>query len=280
MFGALMGDVIGSVYESGERQCADPEHVVLWSSEGMFSDDSVLTAAISEWCRLGGSLGAILHAWGGRHLGRGYGNNFLQWLMATTPPPAYGSWGNGAAMRVSPIALWADDEADLMALASASAMPTHDHPQGIRGAQAAAWATRHAFEHHDRHRLLAEVEEKFGYRLRAFDPIGVKNAGFQIECEATVISAVWCACHGESLEHTLRLVLALGGDTDTVGAIAGAIAEGLYGLPENGLDKLAPYFENGTDVWAAMIAFYNHPKIHERLVQWGRVPHFLPPALA
>jgi ADP-ribosylglycohydrolase len=270
MLGALIGDVMGSVWE-GQEPLPIPEAVELWTGLSRFTDDSVLTAAIARWLLTGGTVAEHLHDLGRRHMGRGYGMGFLNWLQSDTPPGPYLSWGNGAAMRVSPVALWARDEAHLMDLARQSAEATHNHPEGIRGAQAAAWAIRFALEHPGQGpALLAAVEAKFGYPLAAFEPDRVRAKGFDLECGPTVTSAIWCAVQGGSFEGTVRQVLGLGGDTDTLSAIAGPIAEGLYGLDEGDLAQLAAYFTASDGVYSVIRALYAHPSVAARLAAWGR----------
>jgi len=272
MLGALMGDIMGSRYE-GPGWLDDPQAAPLWSADAQFTDDSVLTAAVAQWLLDGGALAYHLHGLGRRHLTRGFGQGFLTWLLTEPPGPAYQSWGNGAAMRVSPVAAWANTPEELLILARASALPTHDHVQGIRGAQAAAWAIRYAFENpHDSNALLSDIETRFGYRLAAFDPSAVRARGFELECEATVTSSVWAAAHGGSIEGAMRLILALGGDTDTMGAIAGPICEGLYGLSAETVAQLPRYFHPADGVWSTLARFYAHPRVAQRLATWGRLP--------
>ena len=272
MLGAMLGDLVGSPYESRGLFAPSPQTIDLWPILAEYTDDTVLTAAVARWCLDGGDLAPLLHEFGNAHLHRGYGGRFIEWLLADTPPPPYGSWGNGSAMRVSPVALWADSLNEVEDLAAQSALPTHDHPKGIRGAQVAAWATRHALEHQDRRALARDVETRFGYPIRAFDPLAVRAEGFQIECEATVLAALWCAICGQTWEGSLRLVLALGGDTDTLGAIAGAIAEGLYGVPPHGLEQLGLRFTRPNRIWPTLSEFYHHPKVAARLKAWNRWP--------
>jgi ADP-ribosylglycohydrolase len=156
---------------------------------------------------------------------------FARW--ATTPGmPAYGSWGNGAAMRVSPIAHWARGEAELLELAAASAAVSHDHPEAIAGAQAVALAMWLARGGTDRSDIRARIGSGFGYDLeQTVDQIRAWYR-FDVSCKGTVPPAIVCALAAEDYQDAVRNAVALGGDSDTLACITGGIAEILYGLPD------------------------------------------------
>lgn len=276
MIGAVLGDIIGSRYEGS---FAREIHAGQDWFGGLcaYTDDTVMTAAVARWLLDGGDVGDHLHDLGRRHLARGYGMSFYTWLLDTPRPPAYGSWGNGAAMRVSPVALWGEDDAEVLALAEASALPTHNHPQGVRGAQVAALAIRRAYALRDPDLWIHALTRDYPtYRLDTFDAEAVRRRGMELECETTVHSALWCAHQGGNFEGMLAHVLSLGGDTDTLAAIAGPMAEGLYGVPEGWIERAAPYFQAGDGVWDVLRRFYQHPRIQARHAQWHRAVPVLP----
>lgn len=269
MIGAVIGDIMGSRYEGlPSTQIYVPEN--LWSGLCSYTDDTVLTAAVARWLMDGGDLGDHLYQLGNQHLHRGYGENFVRWLLSDPRPGAYGSWGNGAAMRVSPVVLWAQDEAELLSLARESAAATHDHPQGLRGAQVAAWAMWQARQGMRPAEWMASIEAKFGYALSTFDADAVRRRGMELECETSVLSAIWAAGHGGSFAGTIEHVLSLGGDTDTNAAIAGPMAEALYGVPQADVDQAAGYFLHGDGVWEIFQRFHQHPRVQARYASWGQ----------
>jgi ADP-ribosylglycohydrolase len=196
-----------------------------------FTDDTVCTVAIADALMQGGDFADTLRAYVRRYPGRGYGGMFARWAM-TPGMPAYGSWGNGAAMRVSPIAHWARDEAELLDLGAASAAVSHDHPEAIAGAQAVAlamWLARDGTEHSA---LRAIIEHRFGYDLeQTVDQIRAWYR-FDVSCKGTVPPAIVCALEAEDYQDAVRNAISLGGDSDTLACITGGIAEILYGLPD------------------------------------------------
>lgn len=275
MIGAVIGDILGSRYEGlPATQIYVPEN--LWDGMCSYTDDTVLTAAVARWLLDGGDLSSHLHELGNHHLRRGYGESFLTWLLTDPIPPAYGSFGNGAAMRVSPVALWAQDDVELLDLAAKSALPTHTHPQGIRGAQVAAWAMCLARQGLTPDQWAQAIEARFHYPIEAFDADSVRRRGMELECETTVLSALWCARQGGSFQGTIEHVFSLGGDTDTVAAIAGPMAEGLYGLPPGWVEKAAGYFLSGDGVWETFQRFYAHPRVQANLNLLGQPIPVLP----
>lgn len=142
MRGALIGDVIGSFWESSRNK--NP-NIPLWMPTSCFTDDSVCTSAVASWLVDGQPLVKALQQRGRANPSCGFGGIMMAWVLSPNPQP-YQSWGNGSAMRVSPVALWADNDDELLLLAQASAMPTHDSQAAICGAQATAWAIRKALE--------------------------------------------------------------------------------------------------------------------------------------
>jgi ADP-ribosylglycohydrolase len=228
VLGAIAGDIIGSIYEATPIKTKD---FPLFGPGVRFTDDSVCTVAVADALMQGGDFADTLRAYVRRFPGRGYGGMFARWAM-TPGMPAYGSWGNGAAMRVSPIAHWARDEAELLELAAASAAVSHDHPEAIAGAQAVALAMWLARGGSARSEIRATIERRFGYDLeQTVDQIRAWYR-FDVSCQGTVPPAVVCALEAEDYQDAVRNAISLGGDSDTLACIVGGIAEILYGLPD------------------------------------------------
>ena len=190
---------------------------------------SAMTVDDMEWKRK-----RLIHGmqkFGRRYPDAGYGTKFRRWVKQRYPKP-YGSFGNGSAMRVSSIAWLYDDMETVQQMASLSAKVTHDHPEGIKGAEAIASAIFLARTGHTKQEIKAYMEEKFQYDLsRTCDEI--RPTYHHVEsCQESVPEAITAFMEGESFEDVIRTAVSLGGDTDTIAAIAGSIAEGYYGVPE------------------------------------------------
>ena len=238
MLGAIIGDIIGSVYEFNNKKQKDFH---LFTPMSRFTDDTVMTLAVAEWLtedKEHSEEGLVLRM---QDLGRrypyvGYGGGFRRWLYNQQPQP-YNSYGNGAAMRVSPIALYAQSLEETLRLATISAKVTHNHPEGIKGAKAIASATYLARTGASKTEIKAYVEANFKYNLNLqLDHIRsiVCDA---MSCQKTVPAAIWAFLEGEDFEDVIRIAVSLGGDSDTIAAMAGSIAQAFYGLPL----KLATY---------------------------------------
>ena len=238
MYGAILGDIIGSPYEfnRGDKTKDFP----LFSKNSTYTDDSVMTIAVAEafldaqpdaaeeWIlqRLTGGL----RRWGRKYPYAGYGGRFRLWLQVQKPIP-YNSYGNGSAMRVSSVAWLYHDVESVRKAARLSGEITHNHPEGIKGAEATASAIFLARTGHSKAEIKRYVEENFGYDLnRTCDEI---RPGYRhVEsCQESVPEAITAFLEGEDFEDVIRTAVSLGGDTDTLGAIAGSIAEGFYGVP-------------------------------------------------
>ncbi len=199
-------------------------------------DDTVLTCAVADALLHDRDIVESLRDWARRiklpaHLG-GYGQRFIRWVAAPTPQPAYGSYGNGVAMRVSPVAWLSDTLEDALALSDRVTGVTHDHPEGLKGALAtvhAIWLARQGADPETIRTTLADI---YDYDLsRGVDAI---RATYQYteSCQGTVPEAIVCALEATDFEDALRNAVSLGGDADTLAAIAGAIAEARFGIPE------------------------------------------------
>jgi ADP-ribosylglycohydrolase len=234
MIGAIAGDIIGSSHEWNPEKTTDFE---LFTSESRFTDDSVLTiavaAAILESRQSNSAPDYRRHiielARGYPHAG--YGGSFRKWFASDDPQP-YGSWGNGSAMRVSPVG-WAFDDIDEVLLqAGRSAAVSHDHPEGIKGAQAVALCVFLARSFSSRDEIRHEVTSRFGYDLtRTVDEIR-PSYSFDVSCQGSVPEAIIAFLDADDYEGAVRNAVSLGGDADTQACIAGGIAEAMWGVPE------------------------------------------------
>lgn len=228
MLGAIAGDIIGSVYEARPIKHTDFE---LFHRRARFTDDSVLTVAVASAILDGRGYREAVWELGRRYPDAGYGASFIGWLADPDPRP-YNSFGNGAAMRVSPVGFAFDEVDTVLAEAERCAAISHDHPEGIRGAQATALAVLLARTGAGRERVRAEIATRFGYDLdRSVDAIR-PGYGFDVTCQGSVPEAIICFLESTSWEDAVRKAVSLGGDADTQACIAGGIAEAYHGLPD------------------------------------------------
>ena len=234
MWGAIIGDIAGSMYEWNRVKTKDFD---FFGAECEYTDDTVCTAAVAEILLDGSPAAPTLQRWCRRHPRRGYGGMFADWIGRTEPEP-YGSFGNGAAMRVSPAAFLNRDRPLEVALRAADRVTavTHDHPEGMKGARATAHAIWLGFQGTGAAQIRRTVEHAYGYDLsRTMDEIR-PGYSFDETCQRTVPEALTCALESVSFEDAVRNAISLGGDSDTLAAIAGPIAEALHGLPQDFVD--------------------------------------------
>ena len=224
MLGVIAGDIIGSSHERSPRKTT---HFALFDSHSRFTDDSVLTLATAHAILTGQSYESAYREFGRRYPDAGYGGSFFQWLFTPHSRP-YQSWGNGSAMRVAPIGLAFDTTDQVLREAERSASVTHDHPEGIRGAQATALAVFIARTGGSREEIRREISRRFGYDLeRTVDDIR-PNYAFDVSCQGSVPEAIVAFLDSTDFESSVRLAVSLGGDSDTQAAIAGGIAHAFY----------------------------------------------------
>ena len=240
MYGAILGDMIGSPFEFDRGN--KTKNFPLFSEESTFTDDTVMTIAVAE-AFLGTHfptndetirqrLISSMQAYGKRYPYAGYGGMFSRWLRSANPKP-YGSFGNGSAMRVSAVAWLFDDLDSVRHMARLSAEVTHNHPEGIKGAEATASAIFLARTGHSKTEIKTYIEKEFHYDLsRTCDEIRPDYHHVE-SCQETVPEAITAFLEGESFEDVIRTAVSLGGDCDTLTCIAGSIAEGFYGVSED-----------------------------------------------
>ncbi len=242
MYGAILGDMIGSPYEFDSNNIKTKDFE-LFSERSEYTDDSVMTIAVAEGLMNCGTdadeetmkkaIVAAMKKYGGRYPFAGYGAKFSMWLHEEEPKP-YNSYGNGSAMRVSPAAwLCQDDLRQMLRVSAVTAEVSHNHPEGIKGAQAAASVIFMAIHGVSKEEIKETVAKTFGYDLnRTCDMIRPDYHHVE-SCQQTVPEAIIAFLEGDSFEDVIRNAVSLGGDSDTLACIAGSMAEAFYGVPEN-----------------------------------------------
>ncbi len=227
MIGALAGDIIGSVYEWNNIKTKEFE---LFDPGCSFTDDSILTAALADTILTGTPYAENLKEFARLYPNGGYGGRFLQWAFSGETEP-YNSWGNGAAMRISPAGWAYRDLETVLKKAKEFTAVTHDHPEGIKGGQATAAAVFLARSGETKEAIRKYVEEEFGYDLsRSVDEIR-PGYTFDVSCQGTVPPALRAFLEAEDFEDAIRNAVSLGGDTDTLACVTGAVAEAFFGVP-------------------------------------------------
>ena len=230
MLGAIAGDVIGSVHEGAATRTKD---FPLFVPESRFTDDTVLTVAVAEALMTGRDYVDAFHDYYQAYPHAGYGGTFYRWALARERQP-YNSWGNGSAMRVSPVAYVHDTLEAVLEGARRSAAVTHNHEQGIRGAQATAAAIFLARMGSSKEDIRQYTEETFGYFLSESLADIRPTYQFDVSCQGSVPQSILAFLESDSYEDAVRNAISLGGDADTMACIAGGIAEAYYGVvPED-----------------------------------------------
>ena len=255
MWGAVIGDIVGSRFEGGR---GGPKDFELFHRHCRYTDDTVCTAAVADILLNDRKPDSTLQDWCRRHPGRGYGGLFRKWIASAVPVP-YGSFGNGAAMRVSPVALLCRGRSldDALALSDRVTEITHDHPEGIKGARAVTEAIWLALRGERPETARRKITTRYGYNLEQSVEDIRPSHRFDVTCQGTVPTALTCALESTSLKDAVRNAVSLGGDADTVAAIAGALGEALHGLPE-GLVKTVRerYLQDAEDITGALDGLY------------------------
>ena len=224
MLGAVAGDIIGSRFEVIPTKSYEFD---LFSSLNTFTDDSVLTLAIADAILSNTSYEIKLKEYGLAYPNAGYGPSFVKWIINEIQGP-YNSFGNGSAMRVSPIGFAFDDRITVLNEAKKSAEVSHDHPEGIKGAQAVALAVFLARQHTDKETIREEISKTFDYDLdRTLEEIK-PGYQFEISCQKSVPESIIAFLESSDYEDAIRKSISLGGDSDTMACITGAIAQAYY----------------------------------------------------
>lgn len=267
MLGAVCGDIAGSAYEF-HPQKTDRDSFPLFVGESRFTDDSVLTFAIADALtrprasddELKEMIVDNFHSFVRQYPRCGYGGRFVRWIKAGGREP-YNSFGNGSAMRVSPVAWAFETLEDVEKFAKLSAEVTHNHPEGIKGAQATAAATFLARKGASKEEIKRYIERTYNYDLNRTLAEIQPEYTFDVTCQGSVPEAIIAFLESESYEDAIRKAIWLGGDADTQAAIAGAIAEAFYGIPEElrakTLSALPPRLINIYENWEQFLARKN-----------------------
>lgn len=224
MLGAIAGDIIGSVFEFDNIKSMGFDLFSAWSH---FTDDTVLTVAVADSILHSRDYSQTIRDYALRYPDAGYGSMFWRWVMSDSPKP-YNSLGNGSAMRVSPVGFAYDSLEMVMEQARRSAIVTHDHPEGIKGAQAVASAVFWARTGQDKTYIREQIETLFGYDLsRSLDEIRPDYV-FDETCPGSVPQAITAFLESNDYEDAVRKAISIGGDSDTIACIAGGIAQAYY----------------------------------------------------
>ena len=257
MLGAIIGDIVGSRWEFNPTNDYNFEWL---SDENGFTDDTICTVGVADALLNGRDFGVSIHDWCNRypHPMGGYGGRFAGWVHSDNPQP-YNSFGNGAAMRVSPVAYWFKNIDEVLDAAAGTALPSHNHDEGIKGAQTVALALFKALQYGQdapKHidEILADCVEFSGYdiNIRKEDVIN----RFDETCQGTVPVALWIIGISDSFEDAIRKAVSLGADADTLGAIVGSIAEAIWGIPDDLKQGILEYLPE--EMRAIVEKFYNH----------------------
>ena len=257
MLGAIIGDIVGSIYEFDNIKTKEFD---FFTDEMFFTDDTVMTIAIADAIMNGGQHENFIQSmkkWGNNYIDKSYGSSFINWLTSETSEP-YNSWGNGSAMRVSPCGWVAKLDIPIEEgikqteeLAKISAEVTHNHPEGIKGAQVTAlsiYYMRHGKSKNDvneyKYILKNEIEKRYRYNLNfTLDRIR-SSYTFNESCQGTVPQAIVSFLESRNFEDAIRNAISIGGDSDTLAAITGSIAEAAYGIPETIKEKAMSYLDD------------------------------------
>lgn len=233
MIGSIIGDIVGSVYEFTPNKTKDFD---FFNQNGSYTDDSILTIATADWLLHGGEVAHYYSKYGEKYprpMG-GYGAGFQLWLERSIRQQdfrPYNSCGNGSAMRIGPVGWAFDTMEDILAKAKESAECTHNHPEGIKGAQATALAIMMARQGCNKNEIRSEIGKRFEYDLHftceQIRPTYVWGG----TCQDSVPQAIVAFLDGEDFEDSIRNAISIGGDSDTIGCITGSIAEAYYGVP-------------------------------------------------
>ena len=233
MLGAIIGDIVGSRWEFNPT---NDYNFKLFSDKNDFTDDTICTVAVADALLKGRDYGESIHEWCRRypHPMGGYGGRFAQWVRSDNPLP-YNSFGNGSAMRVSPVAHWFDTLDEVLDAAAATAIPSHNHDEGIKGAQTVAMAIFKALQYgHEAPLYINNILEEcllfsdYDLDIRRADVVN----RFDETCQGTVPVALWIISDSTSFEDAVRKAVSLGADADTLGAIVGSISEAIWGIPK------------------------------------------------
>ena len=254
MLGAIIGDIAGSIYEGYSIKTKD---FPFFGDYCRFTDDSVCTVAVTDILLHDLPPAETMQKWCRRYPGAGYGGNFGMWIY-TEPPEPYNSYGNGAAMRVSPAAFLNRDNLDAALSASDKVTEiTHNHPEGMKGARATTHTIWLAYQGKNPTDIRQVITSEHGYDLTQNVNEIRPDYYFDVTCQGSVPQAITCALESVSYEDAVRTAISLGGDADTLAAIAGSIAEALHGIPDDLKERAeSRYFSDVSDILKVIEEMY------------------------
>lgn len=242
MIGAIIGDIIGSRFEFANIHTKEFE---LFTSDCGFTDDTICTVAIADAIYRKIGYKESLLEWCKKYPNPkgSYGVSFDRWWRSENPQP-YNSYGNGSAMRVSQIGLYFNSFEKVLEEARKSAIVTHSHPEGIKGAQAIASCIFLLRTGETKDEIKAYVESEFGYNLEHTVEYYRKHSKFDETCQDTVPKAIVCFLESDGFVDSIRNAISIGGDSDTIACITGGLSEAFYGIPDNIFDEAYKYLDN------------------------------------
>lgn len=251
MIGSIIGDIVGSIYEFNNIKTKDFD---FFNSQMEFTDDSILTFATADWLLHGGDVARYYSNYATRYSSPmgGYGISFKNWVMRSQRQKdyrPYNSCGNGSAMRVGPVGWAFQSMEETLHYASLSAKCTHNHPEGIKGAQATALCIFMARNGASKQHIRKTIEQKFGYDLSlSVDELRPRYSWHGLDgtidgatCQGSVPQSIRCFLDGSDFEDCIRNAVSIGGDSDTIGCITGSIAEAFFGVPKEMRNKAMEY---------------------------------------
>ncbi len=245
MIGAIIGDIVGSRFEFNNHRSVDFE---LFHPDCSLTDDTICTVAVADWLlqeskyRTPDRLTKIMRSWCQKYPNPsgGYGRNFNRWIHDDTMG-AYFSFGNGSAMRVSPVAWAFTSIHEVLKAAEYSAIISHNHPEGIKGAKAIAVAIFMLRKGDEKASVLKYIRSHYDYLETASCKVLKKQNMFDETCQGTIPACLQCLEESTGFESAIRLAVSIGGDTDTIAAIVGSMAEAAYGIPDEIYRKSLEY---------------------------------------
>ena len=236
MLGAILGDIIGSSYEFSNTKVLDFD---LFPKTAFFTDDTLLTVATAYSLLNSVSFEKSYTMFTNQYPDLDYGASFYKWILSDIKKP-YNSYGNGSAMRVSPVVGFYNTQNDILNWSEKTAVVTHNHPEGIKGAQATSLAAFLLKIKKSKSEVKSTIENKFQYNLDNHISEHTRLA-FDESCQGTVPYAIQCVLSSDNFENAVRKAILLGGDSDTMACIAGSIAEYAFGIPEHFAMKIYEY---------------------------------------
>lgn len=253
LLGAIIGDIVGSRFEWNNHKSTIFN---LFTPSNKFTDDTVMTIAIADWLLHGESLVDAMKDWAAKYPNRGYGSKFWQWLFIWRNKEPYNSYGNGSAMRVSPCGYFAQTLDEALNLAKQSAELTHNHPEGIKGAQAIAASVFLARQQIAKTEIRDYIESTFDYNLHRTCNEIRPIYEFNMTCQGSCPEAIIAFLESSDYESAIRLAVSLGGDSDTIACMTGGIAAAYYGIPDEIVYNAKEYLPD--DMLTIILEFDNH----------------------